>query len=336
MPSDTSHRPDDTDFKQQRLKAWQPILTPVWVISTFFGIGVIFIILGVVLMGASNSVVETCVQYGGTKDSMSGCTWKAGCNATVSGTPCTVEMTAPAEMKAPIYVYYELDNFFQNHRRYVKSRSDAQLQGEKVSDTDLQDACSPKYKGEDGKILWPCGLIANSYFNDDIELTTAGYTMMEDDIAWPSDKAAKFKNQPAADVDPEKYQYLNTTYPGYAQEAAAAGLKGGVENEHFIVWMRTAGLPRFRKLYGRIEKDIPKDKKITFSIDSKFAVKPFDGGKALVMTTTSWLGGKNPFLGTAYLVVGIICLVLAIIFFAKQQIRPRKLGDPAFLQWRHE
>jgi hypothetical protein len=26
--------------------------------------------------------------------------------------------------------------------------------------------------------------------------------------------------------------------------------------EHFIVWMRTAGLPNFRKLYGKIEEDI--------------------------------------------------------------------------------
>lgn len=33
-------------------------------------------------------------------------------------------------MKPPIYVYYELDNYYQNHRRYVKSRSSLQLLGE--------------------------------------------------------------------------------------------------------------------------------------------------------------------------------------------------------------
>lgn len=29
-----------------------------------------------------------------------------------------------------------------------------------------------------------------------------------------------------------------------------------MEDPHFIVWMRTAGLPNFRKLYARIPEDL--------------------------------------------------------------------------------
>ena len=45
-----------------------------------------------------------------------------------------------------------------------------------------------------------------------------------------------------------------------------------VEDEHFMVWMRTAGLPNFRKLYGKIEKNLPAGKydlKITNNYDVK-------------------------------------------------------------------
>lgn len=33
-----------------------------------------------------------------------------------------------------------------------------------------------------------------------------------------------------------------------------------MEDEHFIVWMRMAGLPNFRKLWGRIEGGLEKGK----------------------------------------------------------------------------
>ena len=46
----------DTAFKQQRLKAWQPILTPRTVLPTFFLLGLIFIPLGAWLFTVSNSV----------------------------------------------------------------------------------------------------------------------------------------------------------------------------------------------------------------------------------------------------------------------------------------
>jgi hypothetical protein len=32
---------------------------------------------------------------------------------------CTVQLNITADMQGPVYVYYELNGFYQNHRRYV-------------------------------------------------------------------------------------------------------------------------------------------------------------------------------------------------------------------------
>ena len=55
------------------------------------------------------------------------------------GPQCSVNVMVPQTMKAPVFVYYELDNFYQNHRRYVKSRSDDyQIRGEPVSGSTMR------------------------------------------------------------------------------------------------------------------------------------------------------------------------------------------------------
>ena len=37
---------------------------------------------------------------------------------------------AAAAAASQVYLYYELDNYYQNHKRYVRSRDDDQLAGE--------------------------------------------------------------------------------------------------------------------------------------------------------------------------------------------------------------
>ena len=66
-------------------------------------------------------------------------------------------------------MYYGLSNYYQNHRRYVKSRDDKQLGGATVTSVgDLDSNCDPYISDENGttKIPYaPCGAIANSLFN---------------------------------------------------------------------------------------------------------------------------------------------------------------------------
>jgi len=123
-------------------------------------------------------------------------------------------------------------------------------------------------------------------------------------------------------------QYLHESYPDIVSPLE------GVENEHFVVWMRTAGLPYFRKLYGKIDTDVAAGDTMTFSIATNFEVSSFGGSKSLVLTTLAEFGGKNIALGSSYIVIGSISLFLGILFAAKRCINPRPLGDIKSLDWR--
>ena len=54
-----------------------------------------------------------------------------------------------------------------------------------------------------------------------------------------------------------------------------------------------------------------------------YPVTGFQGTKSVVLGTTEWVGGKNDFLGVAYVVVGVICLVLAMGFTIKDRAARR-------------
>lgn len=85
-------------------------------------------------------------------------------------------------MKQPIFVFYELHNFYQNHRRYIKSKSATQLAGDEITLDDAKTACDPVYTNKqmgvsvswsktkatpliENEVASPCGLIAKSFFN---------------------------------------------------------------------------------------------------------------------------------------------------------------------------
>ncbi|XP_028773297.1 ALA-interacting subunit 3 [Neltuma alba] len=320
-------RPKYSKFTQQELPACKPILTPKAVISAFLFVSVVFIPIGVASLFASRDVVEIIDRYE-SACVPSNYTDKVAFIQSSADKTCNRTLTVKKRMKSPIYVYYQLDNFYQNHRRYVKSRSDVQLRDPKkqssVSDCKPEDMFN-------GSAIVPCGLIAWSLFNDtySFSLNSRNLTVNKKGISWKSDRDHKFGN----DVFPKNFP---NNFKNTSALIGGASLNESIplsEQEDLIVWMRTAALPTFRKLYGKIETDLNPGDSIQVILENNYNTYSFNGKKKLVLSTTSWLGGKNDFLGIAYLTVGGLCFFLALSFTIVYFIKPRQLGDPSYLSW---
>uniref|UniRef100_A0A5B6Z023 ALA-interacting subunit n=1 Tax=Davidia involucrata TaxID=16924 RepID=A0A5B6Z023_DAVIN len=320
----TSKKPKYSRFTQQELPACKPILTPGLVIMAFILIGIIFIPIGLASLFASEKVVEVVDRY--DKDCVPSTYSKtplAYIRSTKTNKTCIRSLIVPKKMSSPIYIYYQLDNFYQNHRRYVKSRSDKQLRSREY-ERETKD-CLPEEKTNNHPIV-PCGLIAWSLFNDTYRFSLKNEVLRvnKKDIAWKSDQEDKF----GSDVYPKNFQKGNLTGGAKLNESIPLS-----KQEDLIVWMRTAALPTFRKLYGKIEVDLEANQNITVEIENNYNAYKYGGKKKLILSTTSWIGGKNDFLGIAYLTVGGLCLFLAISFIILYVVKPRPLGDPSFLSW---
>ncbi|KAJ6861612.1 hypothetical protein NC651_037624 [Populus alba x Populus x berolinensis] len=417
-------KPNYSRFTQQELPACKPILTPGWVITSFIVVGVVFIPIGLASLYASEHVVEIVERY--DKD----CIPPDYRNNSLHyiqtseiNKTCTMTINVPKHMKSPVFIYYELDNFYQNHRRlahgmhkefpcksylcclwilkfefssvvdmvdlspqfgarnllygkspqkisfrqipepricicqngkesrkiikesfcarvlltcfcnlkcenfadrYVKSRSDKQLRS-KASEG-VTETCKPEAVTSNGQPIVPCGLVAWSLFNDTYRFSVKKEVLdvSKKNIAWKSDQEHKF----GSDVYPKNFQ--NGSLIGGGKLNSSIPLSEQVD---LIVWMRTAALPNFRKLYGKIEEDLQANTTITVTIENNYNTYSFGGKKKLVLSTTSWIGGKNSFLGRAYIAIGGLCLFLAVCFVFVYVFKPRPLGDPSYLSW---
>ncbi|KAI8911955.1 CDC50/LEM3 family [Powellomyces hirtus] len=363
-----SKKPANTAFKQQRLRAWQPILTPKTVLPTFFLIGAIFIPLGIGLYIASDKVRELTFDY--TECRKPGATPESPITEwsfNEATQDCTITFRVPEFFNPPVFMYYRLTNFYQNHRRYVKSFSANQLKGDIIGPGDKNMAtCDPLKSPPAGTLVggskeavaasaqyYPCGLIANSMYSDEISGLTcvdasgaacAGqttYEFSEQGISWPTDKD-RFKQTKFLETLTTPEVLATTLIPPPLWQKAWPKWQDGYNStnfpnintwERFQVWMRTAALPTFRKLWGRNMDTTLSPGTWTITIHDTFDVNKFSGTKSIVISTVSLLGGKNPFLGAAYITVGVICWVLGLAFLFRHMIKPRKLGDHTYLSW---
>lgn len=134
---------------------------------------------------------------------------------------------------------------------------------------------------------------------DSAGATKKSYTISDRGIAWPQDKKYKY-NLP----DDSSNVWLNVT------------------NERFMVWMRASATPTFRKLWGRIDENLPAGNYSTI-INSTWPTDTFGGEKSVVFTQTNAFGGKNVFLASCYIIVGGLCIIAAVVFLIRKLMRSK-------------
>lgn len=187
-------------------------------------------------------------------------------NKTTPTTVCTLQFLIPNDLKPPVLLYYRLTNFYQNHRRYVKSLDTEQLKGSAVSEGTIKGgSCDPlRLDNATGLPYYPCGLIANSLFNDTFNnpvlqnvrhssLKNQTYNMTNKGIAWDSDKALYGKTKYNLDQIAVPPNWIERWPSGrYTVDNPPPNLD---EDEEFQVWMRSAGLPAFSKLAKRNDNE---------------------------------------------------------------------------------
>ncbi|RSL91778.1 hypothetical protein BHE90_011519 [Fusarium euwallaceae] len=379
-----SRKPRDTPFLQQRMKAWQPIFTNRTSIQAFLVLGLIFLPLGAFWLSNNEKVREIRFDYTKCneidlnnefeimpdeyiskrfKASSAGqpvVRWKRTARpitfdqVTNNYTMCTIDFFLPEDLKPPVLFYYHLTNFNQNHRKYITSRHKEQLKGKDASLSSIKDSCHPaetRMAMEDGqeKIIYPCGAIANSVFNDTFanpkrildlsdtssRMQTITYNMSRVGIASSQDKSLYRPTSYSIPENAGANDSIIVPPPNWAERYPRGYHRGNMfnpaEDEAFMVWMRTAASPSFAKLAMR-NNDQPMKRGIyRLEMFSHFPIQKNDGKKSVIITSPSSGVSYNGFLGTAYMITGSISLVLAVLFSLSTVRRRRPLKDHAYL-----
>ncbi|AET37777.1 Lem3p Ecym_2018 [Eremothecium cymbalariae DBVPG len=361
----SSRRPKETRFTQQRIGAVNLIVKPATVIPLYLILAIFSVVIGAVLFVSVTKVDEFIIYYHNCasnasltdfqdipSDQFSYSFHKEGSSGSnpqwkyvepedpSEDGSCRLRFSVPYDLEGPIYVSYLIENFYANHRRFVLSFSEDQIKGLNASYEDVHGSvginCRPLIRNEEGKLYYPCGLIANSMFNDTFPFSLTGvngasdFPLTNKGINWPDDKN-RFKKTQYSPDDVTPPPYWKKQFPdGYNEE----NLPDLHEWEEFQNWMRTSTLPKFSKLIRRNDNDTLSAGTYEMEIGLHWPVDGWkDGKKAVYITNSSSIGGKNKFLPIIYLVGGGLCCIIALFILFSYVFARRKIADWNLLSW---
>uniref|UniRef100_A0AC34RJ14 Cell cycle control protein n=1 Tax=Panagrolaimus sp. JU765 TaxID=591449 RepID=A0AC34RJ14_9BILA len=345
------NKPSRSAFFQQKLRSHWPLLTLPWALIITAVVETILVIAGIALyvvaFEAKQGVIEythctktnnvSISSYYSAKyaDSSSHSSFLAELrhNETSENKTCFYDIELQEDYNGDVRFYYGLENYYQNTRFYFRSRNDIQLQGKKLT---MVEDCSPydyvKDAGNKTTAIAPCGFVANSLFNDTFTLE---YKINGTQIPVPWTTQGL--------LDPKIYEkYVNPPIkPGETLCDAFKGTKkpiawhippcelddgdGGIgfQNFDFMIWMQTAALPKFRKLYRALNKTeddifengLPKGSYV-LKITDNYPVDDYDGKKRFIIGIGGLRGQKNYFLPLAFFTTALGIFFITVFLLA--------------------
>jgi hypothetical protein len=115
-------------FIGNNMPSWRPHSTSRRNFILFTIFGGLFLVFGIFVLIESYNIVEYRLDY-------------TTCSV---GKECNLDFKIPEIWNDPPYlIYYNIQNFHQNHKRYVGSRSFKQLSGNRITHERADDDCSP-------------------------------------------------------------------------------------------------------------------------------------------------------------------------------------------------
>jgi phospholipid-transporting ATPase len=294
--------------------------------------GIILVILGGVCLNQAADVQSVTVNYMGV-----GCPWASFSTACPDLDPIeegqkkaiTVDLSA---MNDDILVAYVVGPFFQNHHDYLESEVIQELQGMKSFDAleaKRERKCVESTRRSGNTEIVPCGLKANSVFNDTFTFSIGGepFTIQETpgEIAWESD-INRYHLQEDYGPAGKEIQKLTDIY-----EANVIDPERGVKTPRFVTWMRPAALDHVINRLGWIRRGDIKGKdmsQVSVEINNVFPVQEWDGYKQLVFTEVNSMGGDEPMLGWLLIIFGVLSWIYGgILLFWIYYYFPRYTQD---------
>ena len=223
-------------------------------------------------------------------------------------------------------IYYRLEDFFANHRNFVRSRSWDQQRGLDAKLNQLS-KCDPITHVADladwidldelslnqraGQVANPCGLIAKYHFTDEFDYVQ----LVSNDVS----EAKAFRIDSSNIVD--------RTFEADDTLRSNGGYWLDVTDPHLAVWFNMVTLSTFDKLYGVINGTLQKSQTYKLRIQNKFDVETLGGKKSLVIRTVNNFGGENDFLPMFFILASAVSFGLLLLFIVAGRLCKRRLVE---------